>query len=215
MPAVDCFQFPDERWYLYPVFMAITFSSAILPDRLLSLQSIAIGLLFMGIILCMLVMVFMKLRPRDAHYARHQAIFILIAFSLVFSAATAAGRLCLGLEAATATRYVPLIMPGFIGAYLFFLNVPALVKSRAVMPLLLAAAILVMLTGWPWQRHCIAVHNRKGKEAWVAAFKQTNDVGLADTLSVYSIYPDPERTGLAHKLEWLRMNRYSLFREPE
>jgi ribosomal 30S subunit maturation factor RimM len=80
------------------------------------------------------------------------------------------------------------------------------------MPLLLAAAVVLMLTGWPWQRHSIAEHNHNGKEAWVAAFKQTHDVSLADTLSGYSIYPDPERTGLARKLEWLRKNRYSLFR---
>jgi hypothetical protein len=212
-PAVDCFQFPDENWYLYPVFMAITFSTTILPDRLLSLQSITIGLLCMGLMLYMLAMVFVKLRPHDAQYPRYQSIFVLIAFSLVFSAATATGRLCLGLEASTATRYVPLIMPGFIGAYLFSLNVPVLVKSRTVMPVLFAAAVLLMLTGWPWQRHFIAVHNHKGKEAWVAAFKQTTDVNLAGTLSGYLIYPDPEQTDLARKLEWLRVNRYSLFRD--
>ena len=81
------------------------------------------------------------------------------------------------------------------------------------MPLLFAAAALLMLTGWPWQRYHGAEQCRNEKASWVAAFKQTNDVGLADALSGYCVYPDPEQTGLALKLEWLRMNRYSLFRD--
>ena len=81
------------------------------------------------------------------------------------------------------------------------------------MPLLFAAAVLLMLTGWPWQRYHGAEQFRNGKQSWVAALKQTNDVSLADGLSGFSVYPDPERTGLAGKLAWLRSNRYSLFRD--
>jgi len=119
-PAVDCFQFPDERWYLYAVFMAIMFSSAILPDRLLALPSIAIGLLIIAVLFCILAAAFAQQRTQDKHVYLHRVIFLLIAFSLILSATTAAGRICLGLQAATATRYTPLILPGLLGAYLFF-----------------------------------------------------------------------------------------------
>ncbi len=211
--TAECFLAGEQPWYLYPAFMAITFSAAVLPDRLLSPQSIGTGLLIIAALLCMLAAACVKLRYQNDHYPRYQAVFILIAFSLVFSAASAAGRLDGGLEAAGVTRYVPLILPGFIGAYLFCLTVPALINSRIVMPLLFAAAVLLMLTGWPWQRYHGAEQWRNGKKSWVTAFKQTNDVSRADGLSGFSVYPDPERTGLAHKLEWLRSNRYSLFRD--
>jgi hypothetical protein len=210
--AADCFQFPDERWYLYPIFMAITFSTAVLPIKLVSLPSITFGLFTITVLLCLLIMVFMKLRPQDEHYHRHQAVFLLVAFSLVYSAATAVGRLCFGLEAATPTRYIPLIIPGFIGAYLFFLNFPNIVNRRTVMLFLFSATIFCMLNGLPWQRNHIAAHHCNKKKSWVKVFKQTNDIRLADTLSGSSVHPYPEHTKLARKLEVLRQNKYSLFR---
>jgi hypothetical protein len=214
-PAVDCFQFPDERWYLYPVFMAIMFSMVLLPDSYLTLPSITIGLGIVAALLVILAGTFIALYHHDRHYQRRQVIVLLTGYSLVFAAATAAGRICLGLEAATATRYLPLIMTGFIGAYLFFLSIPALANSRVVMPLLFAAAVFIMLTGWPWQRHRAAANYHAGKQAWATAFKQIGDADLAGNIAGFRIYPHPERTGLVGKLEWLRTNNYSLFRDSD
>jgi hypothetical protein len=210
--AADCFQFPDEHWYLYPVFMAIMFSTAVLPIKLVSLPSLAFGLFTITVLLCILIMVCMKLRTQNENYHRFQAVFLLIAFALVYSAATAVGRLCFGLEAATPSRYIPLLMPGFIGAYLFFLNFPGILNRRPVMIFIASATVFCLLNGLPWQQNSIAVHYYNRKKAWVTVFKKTHDSRLADTLSGNPVHPNPEHTKLARKLEWLRQNRYSLFR---
>jgi hypothetical protein len=63
----------------------------------------------------------------------------------------------------------------------------------------------------PWQ-YDVGPHYHDWKKAWVQAYRQTNDAALAGELSRRVIYPDPKRTNLDRKLEWLRRNRYSLFR---
>lgn len=211
--TADCFLAGEQHWYSYPVFMAVMVAVALLPGSFMSPPSIAIGLGIIAALLCMLMMSAVGLRHQDGNYPRHQVVFLLIAFALVFCAATAAGRLALGLEAATATRYVPLIMPGLLGAYLFFVSCPSLTGSKIVMPLLGACAVLAMLTGWPWQRYYTAAHCRNVKNAWVTAYIQTGDITIADTVTGYPVHPEPEQTNLARKLAWLRANRYSLFRE--
>jgi len=211
--TADCFLAGEQRWYHYPVFMAVMFSVALLPGKFLSLPSIAIGIFIIAALLCMLAATFVNLRHQDRRYPRHQTVFLLITFTLVFSAASAAGRLTLGLEAATATRYVPLIMPGLLGAYLVFVSFPALAGSKIIMPLVFACTVFAMLTGWPWRHYYIAAHCCTVKSAWVAAFIQTGDITIADTVAGYPVHPEPEQTNLARKLAWLRGNRYSLFRE--
>jgi hypothetical protein len=77
------------------------------------------------------------------------------------------------------------------------------------MSVLLCAAVITAVI--PWQLRHSEVF-RKGKAAWVQAFRLTGDVARADMLSGYRIYPDPARTELDGKLDWLRRHNYSLFR---
>ncbi len=208
-PAADCFRFPDQRWYLYPVFMAIEFAVVILPGSHTSTRSMAIGLLALGILLYMLAAAALRLRRQDDHYRRSQILFFLLAFSLIFAANSAVGRLCFGLSIATNPRYVPLILPGVVGAYLFLLSRPKLASRKLVMPILLCATVTTAVI--PWQvKHSEGF--RKGKAAWVWAYRLTGNVAHADKLSGYRIYPAPTWTGLDRKLDWLRRHNYSLFR---
>jgi len=209
-PAIDCFHFPDARWYLYPVFMAIEFAVVISPGSFTSIRSIAIGIIAMGMLLFMLVAAFLYLRRQTDHYLRHQVVFFLLAFSLIFAANAAVGRLCLGLVAANQSRYVPLIMPAVVGAYLFFLGRPQWVRRRYTVLVLFCAAVLTAVIPWQVKR---SEGYRNEKASWVRAFKMTGDVKRADALSGYRIYPDPARTNLDYKLNWLRLHKYSFFRE--
>ncbi len=207
--AADCFRFPDQRWYLYPIFMAIEFAVLISPGSYTSFLSKGIGLIAEGMLLYMLAASALRLRHQGDHYQRYRVIFFLLAFSIIFAANAAVGRLCLGMAIATSPRYVPLILPGVIGAYLFLLSRPKWAVRKLVMLILLCATILTAVIPWQVKR---SEGFRKGKAAWVQAYRLTGDIARADVLSGYRIYPEPARTELDRKLDWLRLHNYSLFR---
>jgi hypothetical protein len=209
-PAVDCFQFPDPHWYLYPVFMAIEFSGVILQSCSTSARSQAIGFFFIGILVFMFAMAFLRLRRRTDQYPQYQAIFFLFAFSLLFAANSAIGRLCLGLEAATTARYMPLLLPAMVGAYLYLVGNRKWIQHRTVVVILFFAAVYTGV--FPWQlKNIERCHHMK--TSWVQAYRETGSADSADELSGYRIYPNNERIDLDAKLNWLRRHNYSLFRK--
>jgi hypothetical protein len=208
--AVDCFHFPDPHWYLYPVFMAIEFAAMILQNNTASIRTSIVGLFALGIVLYMLGAAFLRLRQQAEHYSRHQAVFFLLAYSLLFAANAAVGRLCLGLEAASISRYVPLIMPSMVGAYLYYLGHPQRVRRKQVIAVLFCATVYTCII--PWQLKA-AERLCREKASWVQAYRVTGDAKSADALSGCRVYPDPDRTNLDHKLNWLRLHHFSLFRK--
>jgi hypothetical protein len=51
-----------------------------------------------------------------------QTIFFLTAFSLLFAITTAIGRVCLAVSTGSSTRYIPYILPSFLGMYFALLS---------------------------------------------------------------------------------------------
>jgi hypothetical protein len=207
-PVAESFQNP--HWYLYPIFIAIEFSSVILPGHILSIPSRGVGLIAVGVLLCMIWSAFLKLLKRGDNYRRHQTIFFLIAFSMAFAVSSAVGRMSLGWQGAIGSRYVPLLLPAVIGAYFFLLDRSKWCTRGYAMQILLCAAVITAVV--PWQARKSEVY-RKSKAAWVQAYRLTGNIMLADSVSAFPIYPNPARTELARKLEWLRKQNYSLFRK--
>lgn len=208
-PAVAGFCFPDPRWYLYPVFMAIEFGSSILPSHADGLQ-VAVGGVTIVYFFAILASSTIELFKFGERYHHSQVVSLLLGFSLLFSANASIGRLCLGLGAATASRYVPLLMPAFIGAYLYLRNSSRWKEDSKSVIILFAAIILCTVPLWHSKD---AEKFRHGKSAWVHAYMLTGSIAQADAMSGYRIYPDPARTNLGSKLAWLRMHHYSLFRK--
>jgi hypothetical protein len=209
-PAVDGFSFPDPHWYLYPVFVAIEFVAVTLPRYSISICSMAFGLFATGIFLYILMSESLRLRRQTEDYPRHQVVFFLIAFSLLFAINAAIGRLCLGLETALASRYRPLVLPAVIGAYYYFLSHPQWARRKFV--IVIFSCIMANAIVMPWRlKSAERLHHEKA--SWVQAYRLTGDAKSADSLSGCRIYPDPDRTQLDSKLNWLRQHKYSLFRE--
>jgi len=208
-PAVDWLSFPDQKWYLYPAFMAIEYASIILPRDAVSFHGVVIGLLAILVLLALFGVAGFRLIILGDRGKGDIVVVLLLAFSLIFSASAAVGRLGLGLEVATSSRYVPLLTTAAIGAYIFLMNFPRWTERTVVMLVLLC---LVTITAVPlWQKKA-ATGFRRGKSAWVAAYTSTKDVARADSIAGFKIYPDPAQTNLDRKLEWLRIHHYSLFR---
>ena len=149
------------------------------------------------------------LREADPPRARRaRAVAFLVGFTLLFSIVSSLGRVRLGLQGSAAGRYLPLLMPAAIGAYLWL-------DARG-RPRLLAAFLLVVLFATvPWRARGDARNACRGKTAWVAAYRETGSLDDADLAARFPIFPLRNPAGRAQvpaQLAWLRERHYSLFR---
>jgi hypothetical protein len=134
----------------------------------------------------------------------------LVGFSLLFAANTAVGRQCLGLEQALSSRYSTLLIPGFLAVYFYLLSgtwygMRNLVLALWIM-LLLPASLTLPKNDIRWYYD--------GKRHWADCYVRTENIHYCDQSTNFVIFPDPERTHLQQKLDYLREHQLSLFAEP-
>lgn len=139
---------------------------------------------------------------------RELVIFILGGFSLLFIAAAALGRACLGMPGAAQNyRYLGLLVPGFLAAY-FQLSMVRSGRARAI------AVITFVLAIFPAALHNHADQvSENGKRAWITCLLQGGTVPQCREKIGFNLHPDPARTHLQEKLEYLKRNRLSLYAE--
>jgi hypothetical protein len=133
----------------------------------------------------------------------------LLMFSLLFCASAALGRLCLGLETAQSSRYIPYLIPAFLGLYFFALGYrSAIAKAVCIIPLFViaASATLVIRIG---DRSMMAQYQRV-KNDWRQCYLQRHDIGQCDALTGNKIYPWPNPQ-LKDKLDYLEQNKLNLY----
>ena len=203
-PAVDCFELPRHRLWLYPWFMSLMFA------RFLGLKEGIGPPTMVGLVLLLGALAILV--AHVAHLVKHGPApapllgAVLLGYSLLFSANAALGRVCLGLpEAARSSRYVTLMIPAFLGIYLYLLSWKASHRNLVfalLVPWLLIAA--VPTTHW----------FADGKRAWAECYKKIGDIHACDSIAKFPIYPRPEATGLQQKLDFLQQHHLNLFANP-
>lgn len=137
---------------------------------------------------------------------RDLVILILSGFSLLFIAAAALGRACLGMPGAAQNyRYLGLLVPGFLAAY-FQLSSVKSGRERAI------AVITFVLAIFPAALHNHADQvSENGKRAWIACLAQKKTALQCQESTVFNLHPDPARTHLQEKLDYLKRNRLSFY----
>jgi hypothetical protein len=134
----------------------------------------------------------------------------LLIFSLLFCANTALGRLCLGLLTAQSSRYVPYLIPAFLGIYFFCLasssKTVRLVGTSAVVVIAMSAALPVRIG----DRSMMAQYQRV-KGDWRQCYLQHHDIQQCDALTGTKIYPWPESGHLKEKLDFLEEKKLNLY----
>ena len=210
LPAVSCFKFPIDKPVLYPEFMGLMFSEFVdftHPLFRAHLRSAPRG--GAAILLAAVAMLAIQVFGRRARAGRWDAGWIgavLLAFSLLFSAGTAIGRVCLGPASALASRYATLLIPAFLGMYLGLL----LLTWKQLRNTALSLFVLLLLSGDvlipEWVRRVV-----DGKRDWVTCYLRTEDIDFCDAATKFRIYPRPEATGLKQKLQYLKERRLSFF----
>ena len=150
------------------------------------------------------------LRGRREYRPSAYVIGMLITFSVVFALNSAVGRVCTGLENALTSRYVPLLIPGLLGMYLAAIQTPRL-AARALFACLILVTFTIGSTRAP--RKSMVRHYVEGKTKWVAAYKETHSIHLADVRSGISIFPYALNFPIQQRLDWMEQRKLSLFRE--
>jgi hypothetical protein len=209
-PAVACYTPPGRDLLPYGRFMALMFANFFgtnVPLEYLTLLGEAM------LLLATLVMVLQAVRLLRRGGSGNTPLIIaaLLGYTLLYSANTAVGRLCLGLPAAAqASRYATLLIPAYLALYFFLQSIrPGL--PRIAGSVLFLALFFADIRYAP-QDHLPGVQwFANGKRAWAQCYKQSGDIAHCDQSTHFLIYPVPANTGLAGKLEYLRQHHLNLF----
>lgn len=218
-PGVDCFEIPHHHLLQYPWFTALMFSEFLVPRPL----HVSWGMTVLGVAILLVVVTVLGwylLRVlKDAR--RHEALIgaVLLSYSLLFCAIAPIGRLCLGMQAAFASRYVTLLIPAFLAIYFYLLS-----RSwRGKRNLVLGLWVLLLLPAAvhkPWED--IRWYSN-GKRDWANCYVRTENILYCDQTANFSIHPNPEQIGdfghgpdlqLQQKLDYLKQHRLNLFYDP-
>lgn len=198
---------PDHRFWNYPWFVSLLLSY-FLGLRALILASAVGAVVALGATAAFLWSAF-ELWSKKAWSAIDRTVTILLAFSLLFAANAALGRTCQGMpEAAQFSRYMGLLVPGFLGIYLYLLRWREIRLRLALITVFILAVLpgtFLIPNGYSPQ----LVHD--GKLAWKACILQTGNIGYCDQVTGFPVYPVPPRTHLVEKLEFLRAKHLNLY----
>lgn len=210
--GIESFQFPVREYWLYPRFMALMLANFC---GIKGCTPFAYAAGFLMILLMVIFIVFHSVRslrpePDVSESSIDAVIVILITFTLIFCTVTAIGRVSLGLETAQASRYVTNMIPGFFGIYLGIVSLLQNVWRRI---LLVVAVVCLIAASFPLRKadDIGLTWYMQGKSNWKAVYLLTDDIETATLTARFPIYPEPERTHLKQKLEYLKKHKLNLY----
>ncbi len=203
-PAADCYHFPYRNPAAYPWFMGL---------MLAKFLGIKHGVLFPALVGMALVIVLAGVLVRNlwlvwkdgtAQYGS-LVVVILTGYSLLYAAAAAIGRVCLGMEAAGSSRNLTLLIPGFLGIYFHLL----MSRSGYSRTLLLTALFVAVLPACIQRNHKEIENFSAMKHAWKDCYLASENVPYCDSSSHLQLYPWPP--AIQDKLNYLKQNRLNLY----
>lgn len=207
--AVDCFRFPHPRPFEYVPFAGLAIVRVL---RVVELTPIARALAYAGFVLAIataaagLVLVLERARTPLA-----RTVLLFSSFSLLFAANTAVGRVCLGPNAALASRYVPYAIPFWLAAWLALAHAGRSSPPARWIAALLAVAFLVGQAVLPDDDRTIRWYS-EGKKRWRACFLATGDEVRCNASAGFRVYPEERAPQVVGMLRFLRENRLNLFK---
>jgi hypothetical protein len=207
--AAGCFVFPDPEPQRYLPFAALVLARplAVQPGLSWSLLAAPVGLA----VLAAAAWSAWRMATRPATEL-DRLVLILCGGAVSFAAATAVGRVCFGLGAAYAARYIPYVVPA-LAATALLLRAGTPPRSGSVL-----AAALLLLGG----AHQVAVELQgsgqkaqrmaDGKRRFMACLRSGWTESQCTLGADFIIYPDPAATHLDAKVELLRARQLGPFR---
>jgi hypothetical protein len=202
----DCIAFIHSHPFSYVAFVATMFSG-FLAVRGFYFSRVS-GSLLLAILIVIAVIQFKRLFLTSANTRNlNRIVLTLITFSLLFSSATAAGRICIESGSGQTSRYMIYLVPAFLGIYFFALTLSGKAQTDSVATLLVLSLLASFPTG--------VAHKgtmQKARLEWKNCYLSLEDVGRCDEITNFKIYPPPETaTHLQEKLLYLKQHRLNLY----
>ncbi len=135
---------------------------------------------------------------------------VLVGFCLLFCAATAFGRACLGSNLAFESRYTNYLALGILGVYFYFLSARGQWKGKVLLYALLALLSFAAAPTLASDRSAMQRYHDI-KSTWRNCYLKTEKIHECDQEAGFWIYPFPEGIGLKAKLEYLKHSRQNLY----
>ena len=203
-PAADCYQFPYRNPAAYSWFMGLMFAKSLGIKR----GAVFPALLGIGVVI-LLVAVFAQAFSRvlRGDNGARGVIVILTGYTLLYAAAAAIGRVCLGMETAGSSRNVTLLIPGLLGIYFYLLMLDHTYRRT----LLLSAFVIAVVPACLQRNHKEIEGFSAMKRAWRNCYLTHENIEYCDAFSHFELYSRPEATHLRAKLAFLKQNRLNLY----
>jgi hypothetical protein len=209
----DCFEMPYENIINYLYFVSLelaTFLGFHSMKHVVTAKILGFSL-FIALISIAFRQV-LHLWQKNQYDSKNIVIFLLISFSLLFALNAASGRLCMGLEAAQSSRYMNLLIPGWLGIYLAVQNLSRkywLITANVVLIILF---IIFPISGS--KEFTKGMNNfSKVKKTWASCYIKLESIEECNKMAGNVIYPLPEATHMQEKLDFLKEKKYNLFSE--
>ena len=139
-------------------------------------------------------------------------ITILVGFVLLFVANAAWGRAGMGLNGSQSSRFVTLLIPGFLGIYFHLLTLQADSSRRIALSLFLLLTLPGHLPLRLGDSHPAASFSA-GKKAWKECFLQTEDVGHCNQLTGFAVVAAIDREIFRRRIEFMKQRRLNLYKD--
>ena len=215
VPEAQCYGFSVVNLVKYPVFMGVVFSKFVGLDYTdQRWPTLILGGLLLAVMLVAFIYTGAKFwARRSPEKTACRVTVILFAYSLVFCASAAVGRVCLGMAAAQSSRYMTLIIPAFLGLYFSILTIGRLGSipyGRLIA--LTGVAVIVLLGQLPYRGHDVWVIQfySEDKASWKNCYLAYEDIPRCNQLTNYQINPFVD-ADLRSKLDYLKQNRLNLY----
>jgi hypothetical protein len=207
--AATCFQFPNDEWRLYPLYIVLM--NATLFGASLDQMPVATYVLGTAGLLTLISVTVASCRRylRGSGEAVDRCIVFLGSFTLLFCIATAVGRSCLGLHLAQSSRYMILMLPGYIAVYLALLSLRSTPRIRQAA--LWTFFIAALLGARPWEPpvQSLAADFARRKAHWVDCYLATGNLQKCQIEAAIELHPDSARVEAL--LAVLRERRLNFF----
>lgn len=139
------------------------------------------------------------------------AIAVLLGFGMLYAANLGYGRSGFPPETAQSSRYVPLLLPSFLGMILHVRTLrPGGVRQAAAVATVAIAAFasIPMRSSDAADMRILAT----AKSRWVRVYLRSGRVSRANRVSGTQLHPFPERVRLEEQLDFMRERRLGFFR---
>ena len=206
-PAAECFAFPHERPLEYVPFAGLVLARPFGLEAGTEWTRLALGSTVLIGAAGLAAYGAVRALKSEASPMVWDVTAVLVGFAVIFAITTAIGRVCLGINAASASRYIPYVVPGLTAVYLVLRSLRPSRIGSALLCLFLAAGVVKEANVEREQAEAYSSYKRLWRNCYLAR----HDIRLCDQLAGHAVYPWPESTRLQEKLNWLEARHYNLF----